>query len=125
MPDGRSISGNQLLDALDQLVSVAEGSDPDLLQVLVSHLRENVDGYLFPVKHLPQLLQAEGGEEGPDAHVEAGLAGHHLRLGEVHAAVARVGSWEGSAGTGGNDGGRRCSTYTCTAWHNDSRGALM
>ena len=83
MPDGRSISGNQLLDALDQLVPVAERSDPDLLQVLVAHLRENVDGYLFPVKHLPQLLQAKGGEEGPDAHVEAGLAGHHLRLGEV------------------------------------------
>ena len=96
MPDGRSVARNKFLNPLDQLVPVSKGGDANLLQVLVPHLGQDVHRDLLPVKHLPQLLQAKGGEEGSNAHVKTGLAGHHLRLGEVHATITRVGSWEGS-----------------------------
>ena len=125
MPNCWCIARNQLLNSFYQLVPVTKCSDPYLLQVLMTHFGENVHGYLFPVKHLPQLLQTKGGEEGPNAHVEARLACHHLCLREVHAAIARVGSWEGSACASGNDSGRRCSTYTGATWHNYCWGALL
>ena len=41
---------------------------------------DNLPGYLgthpLPVEDLPALLEAAGGEEGPDGHVQGSLTGH-------------------------------------------------
>ena len=40
---------------------MAVSHDPDLLQVLVVHLRQDVDADLLPVEDLSQLLEAKAG----------------------------------------------------------------
>ena len=56
-----TISGDEFLDALDELVPVAVSHDPDLLQVLVVHLSQDVDADLLAVEDLSQLLEAKAG----------------------------------------------------------------
>jgi hypothetical protein len=47
VPHLLTLAGDELFDALDELVPVAVGHDSDLLQVLVVHLRQDVDGDLM------------------------------------------------------------------------------
>ena len=39
----------------------------DLLELLVTHLEQNIDCHLLPFEDLPQMLQSEIGEESVDA----------------------------------------------------------
>lgn len=47
------------LNALDDLVPIAVGSDADLFQVFVVHLGQNVQRDLFPFQSFGQMFQAE------------------------------------------------------------------
>ena len=71
-----TVAGEQLLNALDKLVPVAECRDADLLEVLVAHLGQDVHRDLLPIKHLHKtmLLIAglDNGGEGGGALVALG-----------------------------------------------------
>jgi len=54
-----TVSRDELLNALDELVPVSIGHDPDLLKVLVVHLGQDVDADLLTVEDLPKLFQAQ------------------------------------------------------------------
>ena len=83
---------------------MAERGDADLPEVLVTHVREDLDVDVLPVEYLPQRLQVKTGEEGAHRHVEARLGRDHLSLGEVRRAVARVRQGETRADPGGGLG---------------------
>ena len=51
-----TVAGEQLLNALDKLVPVAECRDADLLEVLVAHLGQDVHRDLLPIKHLHKTM---------------------------------------------------------------------
>ena len=51
-----TIARQQLLNALDKLVPVAECRDADLLEVLVAHLSQDVNRDLLPIKHLHKTM---------------------------------------------------------------------
>uniref|UniRef100_A0A6B0UZB4 Putative secreted protein n=1 Tax=Ixodes ricinus TaxID=34613 RepID=A0A6B0UZB4_IXORI len=60
---GRPSARHKLLDALHKLVPVAVRRHTNLLELLVTHLGQNVHGDPLPVKELAEVAQADGGQE--------------------------------------------------------------
>lgn len=63
---GLTWSGGQFVDGLDEFVPVAVGCHSDLLQVLVTHLRQYVQCDLFSLKQLQQVFQTQAANTTQD-----------------------------------------------------------
>lgn len=51
---------------------MAVGVDADLLELLVTHFQEDVDGHLFALEDLAQVFQAQTGQERGDSAGQLG-----------------------------------------------------
>ena len=56
-----TIPRDEFFNALDEFVTMAVRNDPDLLQVLVIHLGQDVDADLLTVEDLAQFFEAKAG----------------------------------------------------------------